>query len=209
MTATADHAPDNTFPSRQIEGMTRAHAALAAMIVDLTNEVARRPSLLSDWSVGHVLTHIARNADSVTRRLEGAAQGRVVDQYAGGAQGRAREIEAGAHRPAAELVADVMRTNAEVAAVVSAFPADAWDRLTRSVAGGEHPARSVVWSRWRETAVHHVDLGIGYQPGDWPDDLVALWLPEAQEQFLPTGAPRALLAWLVGRGPAPVIAPWG
>lgn len=174
--------------------MVAAHAALAATIADLTDDIARRPSLLPDWSVGHVLTHVARNADSVTRRLEGAADGRIVDQYAGGAGGRAAEIEAGSHRRASEIVADVLRTNAEVEAVVAAYPADAWDRLTRSVSGVEVPARGVVWSRWRETAVHHVDLGLGYQPSDWPDDLVALWLPEAQQQFLPTADPRELLA---------------
>ena len=156
-----------------------------------------------------MLTHVARNADSVVRRLEGAAAGEVVDQYPGGAAGRERAIEEGASRPAAELVADVLRSNAEVEAALAAFPPDAWDRLTRSVGGEEVPARAVVFSRWREVEVHHVDLGLGYTPADWPDDLVELWLPRAKEQFLGTADQRDLLAWLVGRGPAPGLAPWG
>ncbi len=44
----------------------------------------RGPSLLPEWSDGHVLTHLARNADSVVRRMEGAARGELVDQYPGG-----------------------------------------------------------------------------------------------------------------------------
>ncbi len=186
--------------------MARAHAALAHTIQNLTDDAARRPSLLPGWTVGHVLTHVARNADSVVRRLEGAAAGQVVDQYAGGAAGREHDIEEGAGRPAAELVADVAATSEALDAALATFPPGAWERVTRSVGGQEVPARAVVFSRWREVEVHHVDLGMGYLPSDWPDYLVELWLPRAEEQFLPTADERELLAWLVGRGPAPRLA---
>lgn len=200
---------DSNVPSVATAGMVKAHAALATTIAELSDEVARRPSLLPGWSVGHVLTHIARNADSVTRRLQGAAENRIVDQYAGGAEGRQHDIEDGAGRSAAELIADVLRTNHQVEAAVSMFPALGWDRLTRSVGGEERPAHTVVWSRWHEVEVHHVDLGMGYRPQDWPDNLVDSWLPEAREHFLPTADQRELLAWLLGRGSAPRITPWG
>src|SRR5208282_6678876 len=94
-------------PSKAIAGCTQSHRELLRTIVDLTDPQARAPSLLPDWTVGHVLTHIARNADSVVRRLEGARRGEVVDQYPGGLKGRAADIEDGAARPATELVADV------------------------------------------------------------------------------------------------------
>lgn len=199
----------DAVPTSDIAGIARGQAALAATIADLTDEVARLPSRLPGWSVSHVLTHVARNADSVVRRLEGAAAGRVVDQYAGGAEGRARGIEAGAGRPAAELVADVLATNRAVEAALTAFPDEAWDRLTRSVSGSEQPARDVVFSRWREVEVHHVDLGVGYTPAQWPGDLVERWLPHAKAQFLDTVDQRTLLAWLVGRAAAPQLEPWG
>jgi maleylpyruvate isomerase len=198
-----------TAPSAEVAGVARAHAALARTLVGLTDGIARRPSLLPGWTVGHVLTHLARNADSVVRRLEGAAAGHVVDQYPGGAEGRARGIEQGAGRTAAELVDDVLATNRAVEAVLATFPAEAWQRFTRSVGGAEIPAREVVFSRWREVEVHHVDLGLGHAPTDWPDDLVRRWLPHAEEQFLRSANQRELLAWLVGRGPAPRLAPWG
>src|SRR3954463_7330307 len=124
---------DGTIPLRDIEGCRTAHAALAATIDGLTDDVARQPSRLPGWTVGHVLTHIARNADSVVRRLRGAAIGEVVDQYPGGAAGRAADIEAGADRSAAELVADVLRTNAEVDEACAALPAEAWQRGTRNL----------------------------------------------------------------------------
>jgi maleylpyruvate isomerase len=207
--AALDSAPDAGVPAAEIWGIASAHAALAATIVGLTDAVARQPSRLPGWSVGHVLTHLARNADSVVRRLAGAAQGRVVDQYAGGSDGRARGIEEGAGRSAPDLVDDVLRGNREVEDAVAGFPADGWDRLSRSVGGELLPASAVVFSRWREVAVHHVDLGMGYEPSDWPDDLVRLWLPAARETFLATADERDLLAWLVGRAPAPPLAPWG
>jgi len=201
--------PTTGVPSLEISGVATAHAALAATIASLTDELARQPSRLPGWSVGHVLTHLARNADSVVRRLAGAVDGQVLDQYAGGAQGRAHDIEEGAGRPAADLVADVLRSNREVEAVLAGFPAEAWDRLSRSVGGELTPARAVVFSRWREVAVHHVDLGLGYEPHDWPEDLVRHWLPGAKERFLATADQRELLAWLVGRASPPMLAPWG
>ena len=108
-----------------------------------------------------------------------------------------------------ELVADVRDTNRAVEAALATCPEEAWDRLTRSVSGSEQPARAVVFSRWREVEVHHVDLGLDYTPAQWPHDLVERWLPHAKAQFLDTVDPRLLLAWLVGRAPAPQLEPWG
>jgi maleylpyruvate isomerase len=203
-----EEVPASAVPAVEIAGCARAHAALADRIEGLEEKVARRPSRLPGWSVGHVLTHLARNADSVVRRLAAAAEGRVVDQYPGGAQGRHDEIEEGAGRSPGHLVADVLRSNREVDALLAAYPADAWDRPSRSVAGRLLPASGVVLSRWIEVEVHHVDLGIGYEPRDWPDVLVDRWLPMARERFLEPVDRQDLLAWLVGRGPAPKLAPW-
>src|SRR3954470_17735127 len=121
---------DSAIPTRDIEGCRAAHAALAATIDGLTDEVARRPSRLPDWSVGHLLTHIARNADSVVRRLDGAVRGEVVAQYEGGREGRASAIEAGAHRSAAELIADVREASARCDATCASVAAEVWERPT-------------------------------------------------------------------------------
>ena len=81
-----------------------------------------------------MLTHVARNADSVVRRLEGAARGELLDQYAGGLEQRRADIEAGAGRPAAELVADVVATSAAVARVMAELPKRSLGRALAYVA---------------------------------------------------------------------------
>src|SRR5207302_4080798 len=163
-------------PAREIDGIREADAKLLATIQGLDDDAVRRPSLLHGWTVGHVLTHIARNGDSVVRRLEGCVRNEIADQYEGGAEGRADEIEAGASRSAAELLADVETTNAAVQTAIAAMPDDAWGRLSRSVGGSLSPAAKVMFSRWREVEVHHVDLGLGYEPDQWPEDLARQWL---------------------------------
>lgn len=168
----------------------------------------RAPSQLPDWSVAHLLTHIARNADSVLRRLDGARRGEVVDQYPGGRDGRAAEIAAGADRPASELIDDVVTTAAAVDAAFAVFPADAWDRLGRTVDGSELPVSQLPFGRWREVDVHLVDLGIGLTPAGWPPALAEAWLPELLSKLADRTDPVELLAWVLRRGDAPDLGPW-
>src|SRR5690349_6033119 len=97
-------------PVQSTQCLQQAHVRLFERIEGLQDDDLRQPSGLPGWSVGHVLAHLARNADSVVRRLDGAARDEVVDQYPGGAAGRAAEIDAGAGRAAAELVADVRQS---------------------------------------------------------------------------------------------------
>lgn len=52
-----------------------AHARLLSTLARLTDDDARGPSLLPAWSVGHLVTHLARHADSHVRMLEAAARG--------------------------------------------------------------------------------------------------------------------------------------
>jgi maleylpyruvate isomerase len=174
----------------------------------LDEDQARLPSLLPGWTVGHVLTHLARNADSVVRRLEGAARGEVVAQYPGGYEGRAAEIEAGAGRPVAVLVDDVSSSSTAVDEGFERFPSDAWDREAVSVSGFEQPVSVLPFSRWREVEVHLVDLGFGYTPADWPEELVAQWLPQLLSRLPERTDPRSLMAWTLGRGAAPTLLPY-
>jgi maleylpyruvate isomerase len=200
--------PRLQVPTRDIDGIKDADAKLLDTIRALDDDGVRRPSLLPNWSVGHVLTHIARNGDSVVRRLNGCAQDEIVDQYEGGAEGRADEIEAGAARSAAEIIADVEATNAAVQAAIAAMPDDGWDRLSRSVDGGLNPATKLLFSRWREIEVHHVDLGLGYEPGQWPEDLARRWLTTLLPRLPDRTAPQLLLAWLLDRGGPPALSDW-
>ena len=85
-------------PARHRPG-AEAHAALDDHLDRDVGEPGADPalpSLLPEWTRGHVLTHIARNADSFVRVLEAARRGEVVTQYEGGVAGRNADIEAGA-----------------------------------------------------------------------------------------------------------------
>ncbi|HVX21390.1 MAG TPA: maleylpyruvate isomerase N-terminal domain-containing protein [Acidimicrobiales bacterium] len=195
-------------PKVEVQGCVRSHAVLLERTAGLTDEQAGRPSLLPEWTVGHVLTHIARNADSVTRRLEGAARGEVVEAYPGGFEGRAADIEAGAGRPAAELLEDVRESCGRMERAALSMPEEAWEFATVDPTGREWPASLLPYARWIEVETHHVDLDLGYGPATWPTELVAQWLPRELERLSNRADPNALLAWVVRRGPAPELPAW-
>jgi maleylpyruvate isomerase len=197
-----------------VAGATAAQRRLIDDITDLTDEQARAPSLLPNWSVGHVLTHVARNGDSFIRMMSAALRGDVVTQYDGGHERRAADIAAGADRSAAELVADVTRSASELEAVWAAMTPQAWKGHGLNAGGETWPCEAMPFHRWREVAIHHVDLGLGYTAADWPEDYVARELAISL-RLLPErlgGADRRrLLAWLLGRRDQPSdlgLAPW-
>jgi maleylpyruvate isomerase len=193
-------------PLDWIHGCLSAQAALQADLEGLDDATARAASLLPGWTVGHLLTHLARNADSVVWRLEGAARGELRDQYPGGLDQRGDDIEAGAARPASELVADVRTSCAAIARAMAELPDAAWDAPSRTSRGAVEPSRDAVFSRWREVVVHHGDLGFG--PVPFPAELVHEWLARELPALAKRTDPSALLAWVIGRGEAPELAPW-
>jgi maleylpyruvate isomerase len=186
-------------------GCRAAHDRLLADLADLTDEDARRPSLLPGWSVGHVLSHLARNAEGNLRMAEGVLAGEIRAMYPEGPEGRARDIEAGAARPAAVLVADLRETADALHA--------AWDRITPQQWGagagmanqGVVPGRRLVRSRWREIEVHHADLGLGFTPGDWSAAYVQADAPDllhrlaGRPDLLDEATARELVIALLGR----------
>jgi maleylpyruvate isomerase len=195
-------------PDEALERLRASHNRLLSRLENLTDELARQPSLLPGWSVGHVLTHLARNADSVVHRLQGAARDEVVDQYPGGPAGRNADIEAGAGRSAADLVTDVRQAGLAVEHEAAGLPGEAWGRLSRDLSGALSPAEAVLLGRIREVEVHHVDLGLGYRPADWPVEFVTETLASELPKLGARADPAQLLGWLTGRGPAPTLPAW-
>jgi len=65
-------------PTDDIERVADAQARFDTAIAGLSDADVRRPSALPDWTVGHVLTHVARNADSHVRRTRAAQRHEVV-----------------------------------------------------------------------------------------------------------------------------------
>jgi maleylpyruvate isomerase len=192
----------------------------------LSDEEVRASSLLPGWTRAHVLTHLARSADSRTRLLTAARTGRDLPQYADACE-RDRQIEDGAARPADALVEDVETSLRRFLTAAHDHPEEGWEVLVRWLGGGRRPVRGAVGSMLREVEVHHTDLATGHRPADWPPFFVALELettvrnlrdsPEAPAMVLradenqvlhPVGdghGPRVsgpaaeLLGWLTGR----------
>jgi len=165
--------------------MTRIGEAtdrLLASAATLTDATVREPSPLPGWTRGHVLTHVARNGDGLGNLLRWARTGAKIPMYAS-REARRADIEAGAGRPAADLTADVRGTAIAFAAEAASLPGEAWAAQVQTLVGPPMPARRVLDWRLREVEIHHVDLGTGYLPADWPAEFVDDNLPVVAGEF--------------------------
>ncbi|WP_037607347.1 maleylpyruvate isomerase family mycothiol-dependent enzyme [Streptacidiphilus rugosus] len=159
-------------PATDIPVLAEATARLLATVDGLKDDRLAEPSLLPGWSRGHVLAHLARNADALVNLLTGARTCVPTPMYAS-PEAREHGIAAGATRPVAEQAADLRASAARFDAAVAAMPEAAWavevpHRL------GSFPAHEVVARRIGEVEYHHVDLGLpdAYASADWPRPFV-------------------------------------
>lgn len=215
---------DDAGPTH-LDDIARVHEVLVehleAMAADGSVDAAT-PSVLPGWTQGHVLTHIARNADSFIGMLTAAERGESLAQYPGGWEQRNGDIEAGAARPWGELVEDVRSS----AATLEAAFADhtRWDVAGVALNGGRFPVEEIPFRRWREVLIHHTDLGDpGFASQDWPVDYVREELGRqtmawnARQPMGATGLPAAALGapelarllWLLGRTELDGLGPAG
>ncbi|GAA2952209.1 MULTISPECIES: maleylpyruvate isomerase family mycothiol-dependent enzyme [Streptomyces] len=122
------------------------------------------PSRLPGWSRGHVLAHLSRNADALVNVLRGRPM------YAN-SENRDADIERGASRPLDAQVSD-LRESAAAFQSAAAVPAD-WSRTVTLRNGVTDQAWRVPFRRRGEVELHHVDLGIGYELEDLPEEFVS------------------------------------
>ena len=195
------------FDPRQLEAelasCVGSHAGHVAWLRGMDPVEAGRPSRLPRWTVGHVLTHIARNADSHRELLDGRPQYPSFES-------RNADIEAGAARSWDDLVDDVAASAVALDARRAAT-AD-WDGVVEMVAG-PRPRYLLPLLRQREVEVHRADLGLGYRFDDMPAEYVRrelrmlemLWRARKPMGLtpLPPAAlrlpPPTRLAWMTGR----------
>lgn len=71
------------------------------------------------------------------------------------------------------------------------------------------PVTTLLWSRWREIEVHHVDLDLGYTSEQWPSPLISWMLPRLLESLSDRTVPGELAAWALDRGAPPRLRAWG
>lgn len=196
------------------DDLTGARQATAGLLDHLgTVRDLAAPSLLPGWSRAHVVAHLAGNALSHVRMLDGCLAGEVRTQYADD-DARAAGIAALAAEPE-RVVAEHAAGAAALEQRWAAMQAEHWERPVRWLDRGTAAASTTVWSRWKEVEVHRVDVAAGYGPADWPAAfarrllaqlLARTDLPEMVVNDVGDGAgPRisgsipALATWLSGR----------
>ncbi|GGN68721.1 maleylpyruvate isomerase [Streptomyces albiflavescens] len=201
---------------RDLASVRDATERLLTAAATLDNASVAEPSRLPGWSRGHVLAHLARNADALVNVLEGRPM------YVSG-DARDIDIERDAPRPLDAQLADVRESAARFQEAADA-PAD-WSRTVELRNGVTDSASRVPFRRWVEVDLHHVDLGIGYELEDLPEEFVEREIEFLADRFADhpevptTRITDGTRAWSTGRdaegvpevtvrGPAPALLGW-
>ncbi len=186
-----DHGHDLASVRDATEGLLTA-------VGKLDNASVTQPSRLPGWTRGHVLAHLARNADALVNVLEGRPM------YLSG-EARDADIERDAPRPLDVQLAD-LRASAARFQETGAAPAD-WSRTVELRGGVTDSASRVPFRRWVEVELHHVDLGIGYELEDLPAHFAEREIVFLADRFAghpdvpPTRLTDGTRAWNTGREP--------
>ncbi|WP_024801190.1 maleylpyruvate isomerase family mycothiol-dependent enzyme [Nocardia sp. BMG51109] len=173
-----------------LDTVEAADRRLFDALADLNDGDVAEPSLCAGWTRGHVLTHLARNADGLVNLLLWARTGIETAQYASDFL-RDSDIARGAPRPIGEQIEDLRAASERWLALARAMPAERWPTPVRTRGGKDVPATMIPWLRLREVEIHRVDLAIGYRPADWPAEFVARLLPEVIAGFDSAAEPSA------------------
>ncbi|MGH3671479.1 MAG: maleylpyruvate isomerase N-terminal domain-containing protein, partial [Pseudonocardiaceae bacterium] len=152
----------------------------------------RGPSRLPGWSRGHVVTHIARNADGLCRLLAWARTGVATPMYVSEAA-RDTDIEAGAGRARGEQLEDLRRSGAAFTAAAQELTSEQW-KATVATRHGEVPATFIPWARTRELWLHLVDLDAGAGVEVIPEDVASALIRDVAEQMTSRVSTRIELA---------------
>lgn len=225
VTGIPSDVPPESRPDAALAALDGSTEALVATASGFSDADVRAPSLLPGWTRGHVLTHLARNADAMLNLVAYARDGQERPLYVS-RESRDADIEAGAARPAAEMQADLSAAAQRLRSALGELTEEQW---STPIQWGptRRPARADVIPvlRRTEVEVHHVDLDADYTLAHLPDDFVAVMLDEVTAELgarsqTPgmvlvstdsrrwtvggggpeiSGPPASLLGWLLGR----------
>lgn len=200
--------------------------SLVRTVETMRDDQVVEPSLLPNWTRGHVLTHLARNGDALLNLVTWARTGTETPMYPS-PEHRAADIEAGAARSVREHLVDISTSADRLKAALDSLTAEQWQR---TIAWGrdsrETPAASIPVLRRVEVEVHHVDLDLDYTLAHLPEDLIEWMIADRAADLSArddlggfvltanddegrwvvkgggpeiTGTPPSLLGWLLGR----------
>lgn len=218
--------PEEFDPASVTAEIAAATTRLLDTVRSMSDADVLAPSLLPNWSRGHVLAHLARNADGLGNLLLGATEGVERKMYPS-REAREADIVADSRRPIKDHVADLEATHEHFMTTVAATPPTAWDFVLHWGSSGEtRPASAAVEARLREVAIHHLDLDFGFTADQWtpefalrilrsslpafetrgltpctlkPTDIDAVVRANGGSDVEITGPAHALATWLLGR----------
>jgi maleylpyruvate isomerase len=153
-TTAAQHAHNGLVAAR------RAADRLDEVVSGLSAATLPAASRLPGWTRGHVLTHLARNADALVNLLGWAKTGVEHPMYPSGAD-RDADIAEGAHRLLQVQQEDLTASSDRFFGTAEALSDYAWEATLVSRSGRPMPASDVPWMRLTELLVHLVDLDLG------------------------------------------------
>jgi maleylpyruvate isomerase len=178
---TIDPRSPDFDPTMLLAELTDATAQFLASAQRLDDQAVREPSALPGWTRGHLLTHVARNADGLLNLLTWAATGDRHEMYPDG--NRDEEIEEGAGRTAAQLLADLHESSQRFAEAAARLTPEQWTTTVERRVGGPQPAGRIPWWRLQEIVIHHVDLDTGFTPAHWSTDFTGPELEMTVDRF--------------------------
>lgn len=167
---------DSAVPSLpvQLAVLESVEADLMRSLSTLGQAQTTEASLCEGWTRGHVLTHLARNAEALGNLVTWATTGERTPAYAS-IEARNAAIEDGTHRDVAAIVADVEQSGASfrehARSLLDVPPEDLTDVRTGAtnllIPGGDVP-----WHRVREVVTHHLDLDLDHGVHDIDTDVL-------------------------------------
>lgn len=213
--------------STLLDWVREGHQRLEDELGNQPPDALAQPSILPGWTRGHIVTHLARNADGLRNLLHWARTGERTPMYPS-YEVRNSQIELGAGRPLSEQLADLHGASARFLEAAEQLDDGQWDATVETVQGQSLPARQVPWMRAREVWVHLGDLDLGLEASPLPDPVahalledVARWrdrttservtlrapgMPDLsfggsrdQQPVQISGSAPELVAWLTGR----------
>ena len=174
---------DVTRPSP--DQIARADQSLVRTVDSLADTDFAGDSLLPDWTRGHVVAHLALNAEGLAGVLHGAHLGQPQPMYASPEARDADIADLAAAGPVA-LRERFMAATTQFADALGAMHEDDWaGRFERTPGGPEFALANVTVMRVRELEIHHADLDAGYSPADWPEDFRVLLLESMTKRPYP------------------------
>ena len=159
-----------------IADIAQSTTRIEAYAATLSDSDVRQPSALPAWSVGHVLSHIAFNADAFVNCAAELRARRPGTMYPDGIDARSQAIEAGSSRPANQIVTHLRESSAAFAVAWAELPPTG--PCATAPGMPEFSSDTVLQRRLREVEVHGTDTGCAALSfNQWSEPFVSVDLP--------------------------------